>query len=77
MHRNVDAARTDDYPARAERTCHHSPANATTDDSGPRPQSIRWSTREERTVMTGTKQTPLWVTGGVRQGGLPAMTDES
>jgi len=27
-------------------------------------------------VMAGTEQTPLWVTVGVRQGGLPARTDE-
>jgi hypothetical protein len=31
--------------------------------------------QEERTPMDGTKQTKSWVIGGVRTGGLPAMTD--
>jgi hypothetical protein len=75
-HRSVVAARTDDYPARAQRTWLYTPANATTDDSGPSPQSILCAAQEERTPMDGTKQTESWVMGGVRAGGLPAMTDE-
>ncbi len=76
MHRSVVAARTDDYPARAQPAWLYTPANATTDDSGPPPQSILCATQEERTLMDRTKQTESWVMGGVRTGGLPAMTDE-
>ena len=76
MHRSVVAARTDDYPARAQRTWLHTPANATTDDSGPPPQSILCATQEERTLMDGPKLTESWVMGGARTGGLLAVADE-
>jgi hypothetical protein len=46
------------------------------DDSGPPSQSILCARcRKERTPMHGTKQKESWVMGGVRTGGLPAMTD--
>jgi hypothetical protein len=48
MHRSVVADRAGGYPARAERTGLHTPANPTTDDSGPSPQSILCAVQEER-----------------------------
>jgi hypothetical protein len=70
------AASGSGYSAPSREDCLYTPANATTDDSGPPSQSILCARgRRGWTPMDGTKQTKSWVIGGVRTGGLPAMTD--